>query len=134
MDKLTPLQRSINMSKIKSENTSPEVFVFRELKNMGIKFKKHYKTHGKPDIAFPKQKIAVFINGEFWHGRNFKNYQNKLQEFWVKKISLNILRDKNNYKKLKNEGWVIIKIWDKDLKKNPQREIKKITKALKINL
>ena len=130
MDRLTPLQRSINMSKIKSENTSQELYIFNELKKLGIKFKRHYKTYGKPDIAFPDKKIAVFINGEFWHGKNYKSEKNSYKDFWIEKIQKNINRDKKNYKLLKNEGWTVIKIWDKDLKKNPEKEIGKIIRAL----
>jgi DNA mismatch endonuclease, patch repair protein len=131
MDRLTPAQRSINMSKIKSKNTIPEVFVFNDLKNRNIKFKKHYDIRGKPDIAFPQQKIAVFINGEFWHGRNFTKEKDKYPKFWVDKISNNIARDRKNYRLLKKDGWLIIKMWDKDIKKHPEKEIEKIIKALK---
>jgi len=120
------------MSQVKSKNTKPEIFTFAILDKLKIKYEKHYKISGRPDIAILDKKIAVFINGEFWHGRYFKKERDEYQDFWIKKISTNIKRDRKNYRFLKKEGWVVIKIWDKDLKKNPEKEIKKILKALNV--
>lgn len=75
MDRLTPEQRSFNMSRIRSKNTKPELFIFAELEKLGITFKKHYSLPGKPDIVFVKDKIAFFIDGEFWHGKYFAKIQ-----------------------------------------------------------
>jgi len=119
------------MSQIKSENTKPELFFFSALDKLKIKYKKHYNLPGKPDIAFPKKKIAVFINGEFWHGRKFAGEKNKYSEFWVNKISENIKRDKKNYNLLKLRGWKVIKIWDKDIKKTPGKSVEKVISSLK---
>jgi len=131
MDKHTAAERSYNMSRIKSKNTKPELFVFSTLDNLNIQYEKHYNTLGKPDVAFPDKKIAVFINGEFWHGKRFKIEKKFYQKFWQDKIRKNIIRDRKNYKHLNENGWKVIKIWDKDLKKNPEKEINKILKALK---
>lgn len=131
MDKITKEQRSYNMSKIRSKNTKPEIMLFKLLQNKELKFKKHYNILGKPDVAFPKLKIAIFINGEFWHGRHYKKIKDKLSEFWKEKISKNINRDKKNYKLLKKKDWKVIIIWDKDLKKNPDKELNKILKTIK---
>lgn len=133
MDRLTPEQRSQNMAKIRSKNTKPEVLIFEELDNRGISYEKHYSAiPGKPDIAFPDKKVAVFINGEFWHGRYFSEYKDKLSDFWYKKISSNIKRDKKNYKLLRDDGWKIVKIWDRGLKKKLKREVRKIIKAIEL--
>ncbi len=130
MDKHTPLQRSFNMSQVKSKNTKPELYVFSALKELKLKFKKHYPVFGKPDIAFPKLKIAVFIDGEFWHGRRFNKEKETYPQFWVTKIEGNIKRDRKNRSLLKKEGWKVIRIWDKDLKKNPEKEIARIIRVL----
>jgi len=114
------------MSQVKSENTKPELYVFAALKKLNLKFKKHYDVLGKPDIAFPKLKIAVFIDGEFWHGRRFKKERETYKQFWIKKIEGNIKRDRKNRALLKKEGWKVIRIWDMDLKKNPEKEMAKI--------
>lgn len=130
MDKHTPEQRSYNMSRVKAKNTKPELFVFQILDKIGIKYEKHYMIHGKPDIAFPELKIAVFINGEFWHGRYFHKEKGKYQHFWVEKIKGNMKRDRRNYKLLRNCGWTVVKIWDKDIKKHPKRELNKIMRVI----
>lgn len=117
------------MAQIKSKDTKPEIFVCDALTRMGMDYRKHYPTHGTPDLAFPEKKIAVFISGEFWHGRNFSKWRHKLSDFWLKKIGGNIRRDKRNFRLLKEEGWQVIRIWDKDLKKNPEKELKKILKV-----
>ncbi|MBI4973533.1 very short patch repair endonuclease [Candidatus Roizmanbacteria bacterium] len=131
MDRLTKAARSANMAAIKSKNTKPEKLIFNLLKKSGYKFVKHKKNlTGKPDVVFVKQKLAVFIDGEFWHGRYFKSWKNELSDFWFKKINANIKRDKKNTLLLKHNGWKVIRIWDKNLKEKPEKELNKITKEL----
>lgn len=134
MDRHTPKQRSFNMSQVKSTNTKPELFAFTLLDKFDIKYEKHFKIYGKPDIAFPEKKVAVFINGEFWHGRNYKSEKDKYKDFWIEKIQKNIVRDKKNYRLLKNEGWIVVKIWDKDIKKHTRRELNKIMRSIDMRL
>jgi DNA mismatch endonuclease (patch repair protein) len=131
MDRHTKKQRSYNMSQVKSKNTLPERIVFEELSNKGFKFNKHFDIQGKPDVAFPKEKVVVFIDGEFWHGRNFNKLKKTLSKFWVKKIGNNIKRDRKNKRELRNKGWKVIRLWGKEILKNPEKEVKKITKHLK---
>ncbi len=114
MDKLTKLQRSHNMAQIKSKNTKPELFIFSILDRMNLKYEKHYPIYGKPDVVFLGNKVAVFINGGFWHGRNFKSESYRYTEFWKEKIYKNMVRDRKNYLLLKKDGLIVIKIWDKD--------------------
>jgi DNA mismatch endonuclease (patch repair protein) len=130
MDRHTPLQRSYNMSQIKSKNTKPENIIFTLLKDRGIKFKKHYAVVGKPDIVFPELKLAVFIDGEFWHGKDFDSWKDRISPFWLDKIGKNILRDKKNFKLLKKEGWTVLRLWGRDIVKNPEKALLKITKLL----
>jgi|SRR3989338_3361711 len=130
MDRHTPLQRSYNMSRIKSKNTEPEVLIFNLLKIRGIKFKKHYSIPGKPDIAFPKLKLAVFIDGEFWHGRNFSDWKDTISPFWLDKIGKNIIRDRKNFRVLKKDDWIILRLWGRDIVKNPEKAIQRIIKLL----
>lgn len=130
MDRLTKQQRSYNMSRVRSKNTKPEVLIFNLLKEAGYKFRRHYKIHGKPDIAFPEHKIAIFIDGEFWHGKDFKEWKSSLSPFWLKKISGNIERDKKNAKLLKKEGWQSLHFWDKALTRNPATAFSKIIKLI----
>lgn len=129
-DQLTKEQRSYNMSRIKSKNTKPETIIFRMLKENGYKFKKHYSISGKPDLAFPKSKIAIFIDGEFWHGKDFNDWKEKISPFWLDKIWKNIIRDKKNYKLLKDNGWTVLRLWGRDVVKNPKKAYSKILKLL----
>ncbi len=128
MDVHTKKQRSYNMSQVRSKNTKPELMIFDLLKDKGCTFKKHYDVAGKPDVAFPDCKVAVFIDGEFWHGKNFKNIKEKLPPFWVKKIGDNIKRDRRNSRKLRSQGWHVLRVWDKKIIKKPQLVAKHIIK------
>lgn len=130
MDRHTKQQRSYNMSRVRSKDTKPEVLIFSMLKDAGYKFRRHYKIHGKPDIAFPRQKLAIFIDGEFWHGKNFDRWKSSLSPFWLKKISGNIERDKMNSKLLKKEGWRSLRLWNKAIMKKPDIVFSKIVKFI----
>jgi len=114
------------MSRVKSKNTKPELLMFSMLKEAGIKFEKHYAIYGKPDIAFPEYKIAIFIDGEFWHGKNYKNLKNTTSPFWVKKIEDNLKRDRRTARKLRKDGWHILHLWDKRVLRNPQQSLLRV--------
>lgn len=129
-DVLTPEQRSLNMSRIRSKNTKPELFVFAELEKLGYIFEKHAALPGKPDIVFPEKKVAIFIDGEFWHGRYFSKIKHRLTEYWINKITNNRKRDRKNRKLLRHDGWNVIRLWDDDIKKHPEKEIRKILRAI----
>lgn len=122
------------MSKILSQGTKAEKFVFHELARRKIYFQKHYKEAiGNPDIALPKKKIAVFIDGDFWHGYQFSVLKKRLpKRYWLKKIEDNIKRDRKTRAKLKREGWKVLRIWEHEIKKNPERSLGKIIKILKV--
>ena len=121
------------MSKIRSKNTKAELVVFRELRKRKIHFQKHYKkVAGSPDVAIPRKKIAVFIDGDFWHGRNFQKDKNRLpKKYWRKKIETNIVRDKKNRTKLKRQGWKILRVWESEIIKNHATATSKISKFIK---
>lgn len=120
------------MSKIRSKNTKAELVVFSELRKNKIYFQKHYKkAPGSPDIAFPKNKKAVFIDGDFWHGRNFLKDQKRLpNDYWRNKIKSNVLRDKKNFVELRKKGWKVLRLWEKDIIKNNKRAVAKIKKLI----
>lgn len=127
-DIFTKIKRSEVMSKIRSKNTKIELLVFSELKKRGVYFQKHYsKVVGKPDIALPRKKKAVFIDSSFWHGYKYHDLEPKLsQKFWRDKIRRNVIRDKIVNRKLKNDDWKILRIWDHQLKNNLGASIDKI--------
>lgn len=131
MDVHTKEQRSYNMSRVGSKNTKPELLMFSLLKKSGYKFKKHYPVLGKPDIVFPEYKVAVFIDGEFWHGRKFDTWKSKLSQFWLRKISGNIKRDKKNTELLRRRGWHVLHLWGRGIVHNPKAALLKIDRSIR---
>ena len=112
--------RSMNMSHIRSTNTKPEEKVRKYLFSKGLRYRKNVRTMpGKPDIVLKKYKTVVFVNGCFWHkhdcGRFVMPASNT--EYWEKKISGNVERDKTNTALLEEQGWRVIVIWECQLKK-----------------
>ena len=133
MDVFTKKKRSEIMSRIKSKETAIERLVFRELRRKNIYFQKHYKrVPGNPDLALPKKKIAIFIDGDFWHGYKFKIRKKSLpKKYWQDKIETNIKRDKKNRAKLTRRGWRILRVWEHELQKSEKKTLQKIIKFLK---
>lgn len=132
-DVFTKEKRSEIMSKIRSKNTKTEVLVFRELKRRGIYFQKHYnRALGKPDIALPRKKIAIFIDGDFWHGYRFSKMKDRLpKKYWQQKIENNIKRDRKNRAKLKRDGWKVLRVWEHEVIKNFDQTMQKIELFMK---
>ena len=120
MDKISPQQRSINMSKIKGKNTKPEKFVRSLLHALGYRFRLHRKTlPGTPDIVLPKYKAVIFVNGCFWHGHDGckrATIPDTNKEFWERKISANKARDQKNIFDLEKLGYRCLVIWQCELK------------------
>lgn len=121
------------MSKIRSRNTKAEVLVFRELRKKKIYFQKHYKKcPGNPDIALPRKKIVIFIDGDFWHGYGFKKWGKRLpKKYWLEKIRKNIERDKKTRRELKKNGWKVLRVWEHELEKNEDKTFKKLIDFIK---
>jgi DNA mismatch endonuclease (patch repair protein) len=112
------------MSRVRGTNTSAERLVFSYLRKKRIYFQRHYrKAAGSPDIALPRKKYCVFVDGDFWHGRRIKATYHKLTPFWKDKILTNIKRDKRNKRKLRRLGWKVMRIWESDLKENPSKTL-----------
>ena len=120
-------KRSQVMSLIRSKDTSIERKVFRFLRRKKLYFKTHYSNaEGNPDIALPRRKKAVFIDGDFWHGRDYKYRKNKLPDYWKSKIEGNKKRDIRHNRSLKSTGWKVLRIWEHDLEKNEKSTLNKI--------
>lgn len=121
MDKLTPSERSKNMSKIRSANTKPEMIVRSFLRKKGIGYRKNLRSMpGTPDIVCTKYKTVIFINGCFWHGHdgciNFVIPSTRT-EWWMDKIMKNRSNDRINQKKIIESGWTVVVVWECELKK-----------------
>lgn len=121
--KKSEAQIKFNMSRIHNSNTTLERILCDELKRQGLTtFKRNDKlVFGKPDFTFPARKIAVFCDGDFWHGYNWKQAQNDIKsnrDFWIQKIERNIQRDREVTEKLQQQGWIVIRFWGHEIKKD----------------
>jgi DNA mismatch endonuclease (patch repair protein) len=117
MDRITPKQRSRLMASVHSYDTGPEVLVRSALHRRGLRFRKHLKAvPGRPDIAFPTERVAVFIDGDFWHGYRFPTWRHKLAPYWQAKIERNRARDRRNFACLRRQGWRVIRVWEHEIK------------------
>ena len=114
------------MSSIKNKDTKPEIFFRKALWKWGIRYRKNAKMFGKPDIAIKKYKLVIFIDGDYWHGNNWKirnlpSLESELanySDFWKNKIVSNIERDKKVNEHYKSLGWIILRFWQSDIKKD----------------
>lgn len=135
-DVLTKEQRRKNMQSIKSKDTSIELLLRKALWHKGYRYRKNYKKlPGSPDIVLTKYKIAIFCDGEFFHGKDWPQLKEKLNksensEFWIQKIEKNINRDMEINKQLVVKDWTVIRFWGKDIKNDLESCIKTIEEAI----
>ena len=116
MDFLTVEQRSQRMSLIRSKGTKPERLMASRLRKAGIRFRCHLKNlPGRPDFVLIDLRTVIFVDGEFWHGKDFQKWKHKLQPFWLKKIERNMARDIEVDSKIKTLGWNVVHVWGKDV-------------------
>ena len=123
-DVLNSEQRKKNMQHIRAKDTKIEIILRKALWNKGYRYRKNYRDlPGNPDIVLTKYKIAIFCDGEFFHGKDWEVLEPKLKyshnsEYWISKISRNRERDSEVNKKLLFLGWTVIRFWGKDIKSN----------------
>lgn len=117
-DRLTKEQRSALMGRVRQKDTAPELALRSALHRRGLRYRKNVKNlPGSPDIVFVRARTAVFVDGDFWHGRDFDTWKEKLQPFWRAKIERNIERDAQNVADLEAAGWKVYRAWEKDIKR-----------------
>ena len=131
MDSLTKEKRRNIMRHIRSKNTKAEVMLRKALWHHGIRYRKNYKAlPGTPDIAITKYRIAVFVDGGFWHARGHEeNPGEQIQtnsSFWIKKLKRNVERDKEVNQALLEMGWLVLRYWDSDVNKDCDACVKDI--------
>ena len=131
-DNLTKKQRKHCMSQIRSKNTKPEAAVRKLVWQKGYRYRIGYGLLGNPDMVFPSYKLAVFIDGCFWHGCS-QHCRMPLSnvKYWRQKISGNKKRDNRVNRQLRKKGWKVLRIWEHDVKNNLQRTTIKIINCLK---
>jgi DNA mismatch endonuclease (patch repair protein) len=116
---MSPETRSIVMSRIRGRDTGPELVVARRLRRLGLQFEQHVRDlPGRPDFVFRSQKVALFVDGDFWHGWRFPAWRHKLSEKWEAKIEGNRRRDARNFRRLRADGWIVVRLWEHQVEKN----------------
>lgn len=136
MDVLTPEQRKKNMQHIRAKDTAIEVKLRKALWKKGIRYRKNCKElPGKPDIVLTKYKIAIFCDGEFFHGKDWEVLRPKLERsnnsaFWISKISRNRERDDEVNKQLLYLGYTVIRFWGGDIKKHTEECVQVVEETI----
>ena len=124
----------------RSKDTSIEILLRKSLWHKGYRYRKNYKKlPGSPDIALTRQKVAVFCDSEFWHGKDWEDKKQRLQkgnnpDFWINKIESNMQRDHENDQKLTALGWTVIHFWGEEIKKSPDECVQVIEETIFENL
>jgi DNA mismatch endonuclease (patch repair protein) len=123
-------KRSWIMSRIKSKNTSIDLQMKTILSSLNCKYKMYPKMYGNPDFVLQDRKIAIFCDGDFWHGYKYFERKKPAKKYWKNKIETNMARDKKISRKLRRDGWSVLRFWEHDMKKGNDICINKILKKI----
>jgi DNA mismatch endonuclease (patch repair protein) len=119
------------MSRVRNKDTDIECAVRSELHKRGYRFRKHLRAlPGTPDIVFTRRRVAVFVDGDFWHGYRFSQWRDTVSPFWQQKIEKNRQRDRKNFAKLRRSGWRVVRLWKHQVKEEIEECLIKIEAAL----
>lgn len=135
-DTRTKEQRSRIMAAVKGKNTSPELALRRALFEVGARgWRNHYKrASGTPDLAWPRLKVAIFVDGAFWHGHPSRHKPGRSGAYWDEKIANNMARDRRVDRELEKSGWLVLRIWDFEVKKDLAGVVDGVLEALRSRL
>ena len=130
-DFMSPEKRSYVMSCIRSTNTKLERCLGSLMHRAGLRYRKYVKTlPGKPDFVFFRLRIVVFVDGDFWHGWRFPQWEHKLTPYWHEKIAKTRARYKRNFAKLRRQEWTVIRVWEHQLKRDPDGVLKRVLQVV----
>jgi DNA mismatch endonuclease (patch repair protein) len=130
-DVFSKKKRSWVMSRIRGKDTKPEAYVEKVLQEWEVIFEKHPKIFGRPDFVVREAKLAVFTDGDFWHGyRMGPRRLSKMSDFWRRKIAGNKTRDRRVNARLRKEGWTVVRIWEHEIENNPEAVASRLKKLL----
>jgi|CXWL01.1.fsa_nt_gi DNA mismatch endonuclease (patch repair protein) len=119
-DVMSVAQRSALMARIKGRDTGPERQVAAMLARLRVRSERHCRDlPGRPDFVLRRRRIVVFVDGDFWHGWRFPQWESKLAPFWAAKIRANRARDLRNHARLRRAGWTLVRVWEHQLKRDP---------------
>ena len=136
-DVVSPQTRSRMMAGIRGRDTKPELAVRKGLHGLGFRFRlSHQSLPGRPDLYLTKYRTAIFVNGCFWHGHagcRFFKLPTTRSEFWSRKISDNVTRDRKNVARLHDQGWRVVVVWECSLKCSREHVMQELAKFLRGN-
>ena len=129
------------MASVRSANTQPEIQLQRAARSLGRRFRVCVKDMpGCPDVVFPRERVAVFVDGDFWHGRQWRLRGHHSLEsqfarshnraYWVHKIRRNVQRDRQITRLLRKLGWRVVRLWESDLRSYPERGLRRLSRVL----
>jgi DNA mismatch endonuclease, patch repair protein len=126
-DNLSPAARSYCMSRVRSRDTNLEVLLRSALHRSGLRFRTHVRTlPGRPDIVLSSARVAIFVDGDFWHGFRFPAWESSLAPFWRQKIQRNRHRDQRNFRRLRRQGWIVVRIWQHQIESDLPRCVERV--------
>ena len=131
-DVFTKAKRSEVMALIRSKGTKIEQKLIRRIKESGLRgYSMNPRMYANPDIVFTRYRVAIFCDGDFWHGKNYKKLEPKLKnKFWKEKIQANKKRDRKYNAALRKKGWVVLRFWESEINTNLEKCFAQITSAL----
>ncbi|MGO4552279.1 very short patch repair endonuclease [Lysobacter sp. 2RAF19] len=130
-DFLSPATRSAVMSRIRAKGTKPEIHVQQMLKSLGVQYRSHDRQlPGCPDFVIDDSQTCIFVDGDFWHGWHFSEWRLKLSAQWEAKIDATRKRDRRNHQRLRRAGWKVIRIWEHQLRDDPEGCAARIAEVL----
>ena len=116
-DIFTPKKRSWVMSRIRGTNTKIDLEMKKTLGELKIKYEMYPKMSGNPDFIIKRRKIAIFCDGDFWHGYKYHEKKKPPKKFWKEKIESNMKRDRRTSARLRRDGWSVLRFWEHDIEK-----------------
>ena len=128
---------SFNMSRIRGKDTRPERALRHALHSLGLRYRLHAPLPGKPDVLFVRAKVAVFVDGAFWHGRDIASLKRELKvhrTLWLKKIQANVARDRRNAADLHKLGYRVMRFWHDEVLEGPQRCAQAVLRVVRARL
>jgi DNA mismatch endonuclease (patch repair protein) len=131
-DTYSPEVRSRVMARVKGRDTGPEMVLRRALWAMGVRGWRCHRTTipGRPDLAFGRARVAVFVDGGFWHGHPSKYWPGRSGPYWDAKIARNQARDKRVDQQLQELGWTVVRLWDFEVQADPADAADRVRAAL----
>jgi DNA mismatch endonuclease (patch repair protein) len=131
---MSPEKRSALMARIRGRDTGPEQAIATILAEKGVECERHSPDlPGRPDFVFRTAKVAVFVDGDFWHGWRFPTWRHKLSAQWEEKIDGNRRRDSRNFRRLRRGGWRVIRLWEHQIKNDSRACVEKVLATLPID-